>query len=386
MPNGLLALILQHRNEFIEMRQLISSLIYILISVTTFATTLFSHKSNDFKYLLMDTNNQSSLTMGIDDNCLNIYNPSSSLSILTENANIPHNYTYTVKLSTPNNRPGKRNEITKDDGTRVRTNKILWGVSVDIQPNGDMITVECESDNSNINDEISNNRNAKINIVKHSSTGLQVLASKTIDKGFNLYNKNNILSVTVNDNNMAVSIGRKELKQILSINIDRPDEPYRTGIIAGPGTRLAIERTMLNFDRDSRMIINTKWTQKSLDEYFSKNSSPIEGYWQYLDRDIEDKWMKLGGQYIIAIVANEHNGYDIIYLDGAQTNKTHWQPFMLKGNLSKTMFNGVFKAQWIDATFNALNQDVQAVIENGVILSIKFPIFKSQLRFSKVIK
>lgn len=369
-----------------KMKQLILSILYIFLNLTAFATTLFSHKSNDFKYLLTGNATQSSAIMlEVGDKYLNICNTSNNFDILTESVNLPHNYTYTIKLSTPNNRPGKSNTIAIDDRMTVKTNTIIWGVALDIQPNGDMITIECESDNSKFNDELVNQRQIKLSVRAHSATHTTTLVSKTIDKGINLYDKSNILSVNAIDDKITISMGRKDVKEILSVNTKRTTNTCQAGIIIGPGTRLSIERTMLNFYRDSRMIIDTKWTKDKLDEYFSQATSPIEGYWQYLDRDLEDKWMRLGGNYIIALVANKDNGFDIIYIDGAQTNKTNWKPFLLKGKLYPTIFNNTYQAMWIDSTFEPLNNEVQATIEDGVILSIKFPILKSQLRFSKII-
>lgn len=369
-----------------KMKQLILSILYIFLNLTAFATTLFSHKSNDFKYLLTGNATQSSAIMlEVGDKYLNICNTSNNFDILTESVNLPHNYTYTIKLSTPNNRPGKSNTIAIDDRMTVKTNTIIWGVALDIQPNGDMITIECESDNSKFNDELVNQRQNKLSVRAHSATHTTTLVSKTIDKGINLYDKSNILSVNAIDDKITISMGRKDVKEILSVNTKRTTNTCQAGIIIGPGTRLSIERTMLNFYRDSRMIIDTKWTKDKLDEYFSQATSPIEGYWQYLDRDLEDKWMRLGGNYIIALVANKDNGFDIIYMDGAQTNKTNWKPFLLKGKLYPTIFNNTYQAMWIDSTFEPLNNEVQATIEDGVILSIKFPILKSQLRFSKII-
>ena len=58
---------------------------------------------------------------------------------------------------------------------------------------------------------------------------------------------------------------------------------------------------------------------------------------------------------------------------------------MLKGHMTKTIFSGNYEATWIDATLEPIEKDVQATIENGVILTLNFPVFKSQVRFSKVL-
>jgi hypothetical protein len=57
---------------------------------------------------------------------------------------------------------------------------------------------------------------------------------------------------------------------------------------------------------------------------------------------------------------------------------------MFKGHISKTIFSGNYDLRWIDATMEPIGEDAYATIENGVILTINFPIYKSQVRFAKV--
>jgi hypothetical protein len=53
--------------------------------------------------------------------------------------------------------------------------------------------------------------------------------------------------------------------------------------------------------------------------------------------------------------------------------------------MTRTIFSGNYDASWIDATMEPLDKDVQATIENGVILTLNFPVYKSQVRFAKVL-
>jgi len=135
----------------------------------------------------------------------------------------------------------------------------------------------------------------------------------------------------------------------------------------------------------SKMSNISRWTLKELDEHFANSNNPLEGYWRYLDRDMEDQWLRLGGRYTLALV-KEQDAYDLIYIEGAQVNKRNWKIGMLKGKLKPTLFVDNFEAEWIDATMEMIDKDVQANLENGVILTFKFPVFKSQVRFQKVIQ
>ena len=59
---------------------------------------------------------------------------------------------------------------------------------------------------------------------------------------------------------------------------------------------------------------------------------------------------------------------------------------MLKGHIVKTVFTGNYDLTWIDATMEPISEDAYATIENGVILTFNFPLYKSQVRFAKVIE
>ena len=99
---------------------------------------------------------------------------------------------------------------------------------------------------------------------------------------------------------------------------------------------------------------------------------------------MEEKWLRLGGKYTLAIVRAD-DGYDLIYVNGAQVKKSLWHPCMKKGHITKTMFTGNYDLQWIDATMEPIDEDAYATIENGVILTLYYPIYKSQVRFAKVL-
>ena len=57
---------------------------------------------------------------------------------------------------------------------------------------------------------------------------------------------------------------------------------------------------------------------------------------------------------------------------------------MLKGHITKTVFSGNYDLWWIDATMEPIEKDAYATIENGIIMTLNFPVFKSQVRFAKV--
>ena len=62
-----------------------------------------------------------------------------------------------------------------------------------------------------------------------------------------------------------------------------------------------------------------------------------------------------------------------------------WEPGMLKGHITPTLFTGNYDLMWIDATMEPIDNDCYATIENGIILTLNFPVYKSQVRLSKII-
>lgn len=114
------------------------------------------------------------------------------------------------------------------------------------------------------------------------------------------------------------------------------------------------------------------------------NAEAPQGVWKYLDRDTDSRMALAGGRYTLAIVKQEDSdGYDIIYLDGAETHADSWQPGMKKGELKPTIFSGHYDLIWYDAAMEPITLDAHASIEQGAILTLSFPLLKSTLRFSK---
>lgn len=112
-----------------------------------------------------------------------------------------------------------------------------------------------------------------------------------------------------------------------------------------------------------------------------------EGIWEYLDRDIRAGAATLGGLYRLATVKNTQGKYDVVYLGGAEDNASRWEPLMLKGELSPTIFTGHFDLRWIDSSGTVLERECNAQLDpNGAILTFRFPLQDSQLRFRRVVK
>ena len=64
--------------------------------------------------------------------------------------------------------------------------------------------------------------------------------------------------------------------------------------------------------------------------------------------------------------------------------RRQWRTGMVKAVMRPTVFTANYRARWSDAAFGVVDDDVFATFESGSILNVKFPVLKSQIRFSKV--
>lgn len=294
-------------------------------------------------------------------------------------------YRYQLRLANLNNKQGKTKSIKNPTtGGKTQITAPQWGLVFNRDEEGNYCAVVLSCDNSAPYDDITDQRTMQVSLIQRKDGVTTQLATTELKKGVSLEDDMNILCVDVDEHGVSVSIGKDELKQVLEVNVMRPIGPVQVGYLVGPGSRVALDRAVLTIDNEKQVTTTTRWTREALDEYFTASIDPVEGYWKYLDRDMQDEWLRLGGRYTLAVV-RAVDGYDLIYIDGAQVKKSLWQPGMLKGHIVKTIFSGNYDATWIDATLEPIDKDVQATIENGVILTLNFPVFKSQVRFSKVL-
>lgn len=294
-------------------------------------------------------------------------------------------YRYQVRMANLNNKQGKTKSIKNPmTGGHTVITSPQWGVVFNMDDRGNYYAVVLSCDNSAPFDDIADQRTMQVSLVKNDGGSPIELASTTVCKGVSLEDDLNTVCVDVDDRSVRVSIGKDELQEVLEANVSRPSGTVWVGYLVGAGSRVSIERAVLTIENENQVAATTRWTLDALDEYLATSIDPMEGYWKYLDRDMEDKWLRLGGRYTLAVVRAD-DGYDLIYIDGAQVKKSQWQPCMLKGHITRTQFTGNYDLCWIDATMEPISEDCYAAIENGVILTLNFPIYKSQVRFAKVI-
>lgn len=109
-----------------------------------------------------------------------------------------------------------------------------------------------------------------------------------------------------------------------------------------------------------------------------------EGVYRYLDSDLNDKRVVKGGDYTFYLHPVDKDEYELIYISGAKANAASWCPGMLKGKLIPTIFENQYNVVWYDSNGACDFEELWADFTVDHILTIHFPIEKSQLRFYRV--
>lgn len=132
---------------------------------------------------------------------------------------------------------------------------------------------------------------------------------------------------------------------------------------------------------------SARWSEYEPEEINSRLASsvdPVEGHWKQLDYTVEEKQMKLGGEYELNIVRLPNGDYEMIYVSGADKHAFDWQPQMIKGRLSPTGHEGVFSLEWRDVYGATIPVAATAQQESMDILTLHFPATNSKLRFKRL--
>ena len=369
-------------------------LTYIMIAMcasVASALTLYNTKYNNFQRI---NHNTKAIITG---DYLQLNNTSHNSIIVTDTTGIDTftSYKYYIRFANLHNKEGKTYKVTSSNGTTQSVQSTECGIVFNAhQDSYWMVVASCT--NSNLYNESVDTRSMTLKLVKVANGKKQVVEQVELDKGIDLYESYNYLGVAVDNQHITVKAGRNELKDVMTHNIAETEvaewnygiPSVKVGYYVGPGAMISIERTELSFNgevKQTAVNLEPQWTREALDRHFAHSKNPYEGYWTYLDRDMEDKWLRIGGRYTIALVETER-GYDVIYIDGAQVKKSQWHLGMKKGEMQKTIFTDNFTGLWYDATGQVIDQDVYVTFESGVIVTFKFPVYKSQVRFSKILQ
>ncbi|MCM1354867.1 MAG: hypothetical protein NC212_00505 [Staphylococcus sp.] len=256
-----------------------------------------------------------------------------------------------------------------------------WGA--DIISGRDTIRVTLRHGNSSFGD-IFDRRENHLSVV----TGENVLFNKDIsnfESSSGVYNTLR-LEIDLCGGNLNLSGGGRKVEDICSLPLPNMADGVPAVELWSRG-ELSLSTLFSEASFSPECVFATRWSNEpQLSEYLMTSTDPLEGYWQYLDRENDPQYARLGGRYMLALVKSDESAgdYDIVYIGGAETMRDRWKPYMLKGRLKQTVFLNHYDLMWIDSTFEPITQDIHASVTDGAILTLSFPLLKTTLRFSRM--
>lgn len=199
-----------------------------------------------------------------------------------------------------------------------------------------------------------------------------------LSDGVSMSNGYNTILLEIKANLYNVFVGAEQLNYVGSFN-------FVGSILGKCGVQTSVLSTVAHFivepSLDIKKKIKTQYTYEILKDIFSYKKDTNEGFWNYLDRDNNPQWARIGGRYRLALLSQGED-FLLLYIDGAEVNKSQWNECMVKGRLKATNFENHYDVEWYDSTFELIKKDIYANIDNS-ILTIHFPIYKSSVRFYK---
>lgn len=320
----------------------------------------------------------------VTDNRMVIDNKTAEPEIHLDTAKVDaYRFKIVGRMSNLNNGGNKSYKVSSE-GKTVKIDSPTWGLAFNYVDDLNYCAVVLQCVNSTAGD-VTDHRVMMCRLVEVADGVSKIIDEAEVTKNVSLYEGDNLMAVTYADGITSFSIGHKKLKVVMTTQAISYAPTFKAGIYAGAASKLTVERFVIKDDINPADKLVTQWTEASLDQHFEASYDINEGYWTYLDRNMDEQKVKMGGRYTFALVRND-DGYDIIYVSGAQVHSKLWKAGMLKGRLTKTTFLDEYNLIWYDADMKEMTLDLSANIAMGSILTLRFPTLGSQMRLSKMQK
>lgn len=211
--------------------------------------------------------------------------------------------------------------------------------------------------------------------------GDEVCERKKIFSDFDLYHGENAFQLLIGADGWKLRGGNRNYKDLAEYEAVGM-KPDSIGYAVWPGGELEIDHVSVEFSGTEETAPVTQYSDiKEIGEYLSRSVDPMEGIWAVYDRMLEDNYLRMGGDYRLAII-RAVSGYDLIYVDGAIRNPDKWSVGMRKGRLLTGPFSDVYDVEWIGVSGEVIG-GIKAQYEEP-LLKLFFPEQSSELRLKKV--
>ena len=291
-------------------------------------------------------------------------------------------FSISMRIANKRNISGKTYKVYDNKNKSHKVNNPCWGLIWNYQDNLNYKMIKLRGHNSMLYD-ILDERSLIVDVISVCSGNVEILKTEYLKKGVNLYDGFNNLWVKSDKSHTYLYVGNNR-----PILIDELKDDYvshmKVGYFIGPGSKIEMEIFKTYKPEATKRKHITSWQKSDINNYLKKDSiERIEGIWTYLDRNIDETFLKLGGRYQLVVIKDEDGSYNIMYYDGADVNCDEWSCGMLKGRLCPTRFKNNYQLIWYDSSFEEMNDDTYATIDEDDIMTLYFPNEKGQIRFVK---
>lgn len=224
---------------------------------------------------------------------------------------------------------------------------------------------------------------------KKAGATASILEQRRLSSGMASGRGFNTLGVEITPDGAAtVYAGEKEPVDVFTLP---PTGHPCTGTGIAARGEIDIDLLVTEMLPDPTAALHTSHSAESLADYFSSHTLlPPEGMWRFLDRDTDDRALRLGGDYTIAVVADSMASpgtpqtFTILYVTGARVGGDIWTTGMKKGRLTATLFQNHYNLTWIAADMTEIDTECSAQLsDNHAILTFSFPLYGSTVRFAR---
>ena len=263
-----------------------------------------------------------------------------------------------------------------------RQEQYCFGAVWNYRDTGNYEGITISTGNTDYYDDITNRRTFKATTFKVTGGKEQTVTETETETSDGDEGSYITLRLRYDGRSLTIEAGNHKPEKIAEYGSGSFGDSTRIGYFAGKNSKITVKRLQYESEPIKEQLYATSYTKSRLDSAFRNSKDPLEGYWKYLDRKMDENKMRLGGKYTIAVVKHE-SSYRILYVDGAITKPGLWKPYMIKGTMKETPFIDNYELEWIDSEKETIADEGYATL-SGNILSISLPINGTTVRFYKL--